>query len=245
MAKSQTARVVGTITAAAVTLSAALKSKVAGMKAAAQGLAAKYGEVREKVNESAPRFMALFNEIKQAQDNPDGFGLADFARLFDSTVPTHAADNNEGVGYRNHRMYYTLAYMQRVQRQKDKPRGTQGKFNGASAKLERLIATLLTVAKDPAPLWERVSEEFAMQPRTLAILKNRVEQVQPIMDLTKIMGSKKIDFSAAPAIHMERTAAGSGGEAGDATSEVEASATRTRAGIDSLAQSGRRVRRSA
>lgn len=199
------------------TLSAALRRQVQQVKGQVVSLAKTYGVVREKVSAIAPRVMKLY---RACTDEADGaFTLADFARLFDPSVPTHAADNDEGPGYRNNKTYYTLAYMQRVVQAANRPKGRQGQYNPATARLERALATILQIVKDPDPIWNAVAQEFNLGDRGKARLIARVKATKPLIDLSAVLKPVSVDDSRI--VHMPRAvaapapAAGEGGEGGE------------------------------
>src|SRR4051812_16769519 len=92
-------------------LSTAQRKALQALKRPVTDAAARFKVVREKLTELAPKVIKLFNEITATSE---GFTFVEFCRLFDATIPTHAADRDGEIGYRNHRVYYTLAYMRRL-----------------------------------------------------------------------------------------------------------------------------------
>src|SRR5690349_11080230 len=104
------------------TLSAAHRKAVQGMRRQVLDAAHKFGALRERLSDLAPKVVKLYNAIVAEQD---GFTFVDFCRLFDATVPTHAADRDGVTGYRNHRTYYTLQYMRRLVQMSGTRRRTQ------------------------------------------------------------------------------------------------------------------------
>src|SRR6267143_2164994 len=107
------------------TLSAARRRTIGNLKRPLMDLVQRFSGFRDKVKDSAPKYGAEFAAIKAdaaAMDPPVSFGLADFARLFDPSVPSHPAEKNGIQGYRVHKVYYTLDYMQRSLRVKSKGR---------------------------------------------------------------------------------------------------------------------------
>lgn len=191
----------------ASSLSAAQKRELAALKRPVSTIVAAFSGVRERVKDIAPKVVRFFNQIKA--DVPEGvaFGLADFARLFDASVPTHAADKDGEPGYRQHKMYYTLDYMRRVVSGAGRPRGQQGRRDPAADQLARLLATVLQVVKDADPIWRAVGQEFGLQARGIARLKARVEDAKPIIDLSGAM--KPVNVGADKIVHVERAKPGS------------------------------------
>jgi hypothetical protein len=156
------------------TLSAADRREFNAVKRPITDLSSKFGVVREKLKEIAPRVFALFNRIKSEHPN---FSFVEFARLFAPDMPTHAADRDGAVGYRNHRVYYTLVYMQRSLTQR--PRGRQGVRDSAVDGLARTIATLLQII-EPTTVWKSIQDEFGYDERIMGRLQKRVEKTRPL-----------------------------------------------------------------
>lgn len=178
-------------------LSAALRRRLEAQRRPVLLLATRYGVVRESLKERAEPVMALFHAIKAEHAE---FTFVEFARLFDPTVPTHAKDADGGVvGYRNHKVYYTLDYMRRLQTQR--PRGQQGVRDSATDALARSIATILQVVPDAAPVWDAVQREFAFPERVMTRLKRRVEATRPLFALTVPRAGV---VRVGQVIHMER-----------------------------------------
>lgn len=212
-------------------LSVPLRTKIVGMRRAVGILAKDLGVARERVAETAPKLLALFSNV-QAEAGERKVSVAEFARLFDDSIPMHANDNNEGAGYKNHPVYYAVTYAIRVQQQKNRPRTSagQGVFDGSKAKLERVIAMILSIVKDKEDFWIKFGGEFKMIPRTLKTLQNRVSKVEPLLDLTSLV--KPFNISAAKVIPM--------GETVEALRKTKASVT---AGLDALHAKGKTAAR--
>lgn len=185
-------------------LSAAHKRTLQGLKRQVSNIAQSLGVVREKVSEIAPRVIKFFTTL---QAEIDGFTFVDFARLFDHTVPTHAADRDGVQGYRNHRMYYALDYMRRTVRQQ--AQGTKRRTSGATRDnatdaLSRSIATLLQLIKadDAEKVFTAVQSEFSLSERAMTRLRKRVEATQPLF---KVPASVK-PVAVGNVIHMQPAA---------------------------------------
>ena len=178
--------------------SAGLRREIGALKGKATEIAKALGGAREKAKEAAPRFVIAFGKIKDEANVKSGgtrsFGVADFARLFDPKVPTHAADKEGEVGYRNHPMYYGINYMLTLNRNKNRA-GRQGTRDVARDQPARLIATILQVAKDPAVVWAAVSREFGLSPRLLTMWQNRVAAAKPLIDFSSVLKPVAVDES--------------------------------------------------
>lgn len=192
-------------------LSAVEQRALTGLRKSVTSLSEKFGVVRESAREIAPRVMRLFNELAAKHENLGGF--VGFARLFDSSIPTHAADKDGIEGYRKHKVYYTLDYMRRLVN--IRPRGQQGRRDPALDQLARTIATVLQIVKDPDPVWSALTSEFRFSPRMVARLKSRVESVKPVIDLSSVI--KPINLSSAKIIHMEPFRKGANNDATETT----------------------------
>jgi hypothetical protein len=191
-------------------LSAALKKSVQALRKPVTDLAQKFGVVRESLKETAPKVMRLFNAIKADHESVT---FVDFARMFDPSIPTHAADREAVQGYRNHKVYYTLDYMRRMANLR--PRGRQGVRDSATDALARAIATILQVVRDPAPVWGAVQAEFQFNERVMGRLRKRVEATKPLFSVNL---PPRAVVKVGNVIHMERqTATTEQGEATPAT----------------------------
>lgn len=178
-------------------LTKAQRTQIGNLKRSVLDAAQKYGAVREKLTDLAPKVIAVFNNI--VADNP-AFQFVTFARMFDSTVPTHAADRDGEIGYRNHRTYYTLSYMRRVVQQAGTQRkGRQGVRDSSVDGLARTIATILSIVKesDAERVWNAIQTELGFGERVMTGLRRRVEETKPIIKLT---ASKPL--AAGNVIHM-------------------------------------------
>lgn len=171
--------------------------------------------IREKLSDLAPRMVKLYNAILGENER---FTFVEFVRMFDPTVPTHAADRDQTVGYRNHRVYYTMAYMRRLVVTQSRPRGQQGVRDSATDALARTLATVLQVVEDAETVWKAIQDEFQFSERLMTRLRKRVDATKPLIKL-----AAKTPIHAGSVIHMER---------------VEAPAA---ASTEPLAQPGRRV----
>jgi hypothetical protein len=155
-----------------------------------------FGAVREKLSELAPRMVKLYNDINSAT----GITFVEYVRLYDPSVPTHAADRNSTTGYRNHRTYYTMQYMRRlVQLQNAPRRGRQGVRDSAVDDLARTLATILQIVDDPEKVWSAVQSEFGYSERVFTRLRKRVDNTQPVIKLQIAKPAK-----VAGVVHMER-----------------------------------------
>lgn len=163
------------------TLSAALRRQFTAVKRPVLDLATRFSTVRASLDEIAPRVIGLYNSIKAENAQ---FSFAEFARLFDPSVPTHSADTDDEPGYRNHKVYYTLQYMQRKVTLGSRGRGA-GVRTSASEALARTIATMLQLpGVDKDQIFETVKAEFGFGDRVMARLRRRVENTQPLFHLT-------------------------------------------------------------
>lgn len=178
-------------------LPAKWQREIAAVKRPIMDLAAKFGVVREKIADLAPKVMKLYGQINASEIGPVSF--IDFVRMVDPGVPTHAADKDGEAGYRKHKTYYTLDYMRRLVNLR--PRGQRGVRDLATDGLARMIATILQVVKDPAPVWAAVQTEFRMGERMMTGLRRRVSETKPLLDLSDV--AKPFSVESAKVIHME------------------------------------------
>lgn len=184
-------------------LSTANRRTLQGLRRSVLDTARSFGAVRERCEVLAPKIVRLFNAA--VADN-ERLTFVAFARMFDPTVPTHAADRDEKTpGYRNHRVYYTLQYMRRLVVQA--PRGQQGVRNSATDALARTLATILQVIAEPEAVWTAIQQEFQFGERLMTRLRKRVADTQP---LVKLAAPKPI--KAGDTIHMPHTAPAPAGE---------------------------------
>lgn len=162
-----------------IVLNAGQKRQIATLKPQVRNLAGKFTVIRAKVKEIAPKVLAVFNAIKAEHG---AFTFVQFAREFDSSIPTFPNDKEGGViGYKNHKVYYTLDYMRRVVNLK--PRGKGGKRIEATDWLARSIATVLAAIDDPAAFWTAVASQMDLDSTQLARLQRRVKATQPLVEL--------------------------------------------------------------
>lgn len=193
MAKIATAgQVAGAITAPINMLSAPHRKTLQALRRSVLEAARQFGAVRERLTDMAPKIVKLYNAIVAENERVT---FVEFARMFDPTVPTHAADRDEKVGYRNHRVYYTLQYMRRLV--VATPRGQQGVRNSATDALARTLATILQVVAEPEAVWTAIQQEFSFGERLMTRLRKRVADTQP---LVKLAAPKPI--KAGEPIHM-------------------------------------------
>lgn len=183
-------------------LSKAIQGQIKALRKPVTDLAAKFGVVRESLKETAPKVMRLFNQIKAEHDN---FTFVEFARLFDQSIPTHGPDREGIIGYRNHKVYYTLDYMRRLGNLR--PRGKQGVRDSATDALARTIATLLSVVPDAGTVWQAVQTEFSFNERIMTRLQKRVASTQPLF---KLNVPQNAHIKVGNVIHMEPTRASEG-----------------------------------
>lgn len=156
-------------------LSGSLKREIDRIKPELMAFTRKFGGLQESRAELAPRFMQLYNKL--AGDNA-GFTFVEYARLFDSSIPTNSSLTD---GYRGHRTYQAADYLRRLTRQR--PRGRANVRDGATDALARMIATLLQIAPSPDPIWTAVQAEFKFGERAMTGLKRRVESTKPLITL--------------------------------------------------------------
>lgn len=162
-------------------ISAVYRRQVVGLKRQVTELANKFGVVRESLKETAPKIMKLFNQIKVQHE---AITFVEFARFFAPDLPTHAVDRDGVVGYRNHKVYYTLDYMRRMANLK--PRGRRGVRDSSADGLARSLATILQVVDGDSAdtIWKAVQTEFGYGERVMTGLKRRVENTKPLVSLT-------------------------------------------------------------
>lgn len=176
-------------------LSGAHRRTLATLKRSVLDAARAFGTVRERLTDLAPKITKLYNGIVAENER---FTFVEFARMFDPSVPTHAADRDGTTGYRNHRVYYTLAYMRRlVQTASTGRRGQQGVRDSATDGFARTIATVLQLVKDPETVWTAIQSEFDYSERLMTRLRKRVAETQPIIKLVSTSPAK-----IGPVVHM-------------------------------------------
>lgn len=181
-------------------LSPTHRKTLQGLKRSVTDAAKSFGAVREKLTDLAPKIVRLYNGILAEHD---GFTFVEFARMFDPSVPTHAADRDGTIGYRNHRVYYTLAYMRRlVQTNTRGRRGQQGVRDSATDALARTLATMLQVVSDPESVWNAIQGEFQFSERLMTRLRKRVEATKPLFQIKTTKPA-----TVGSVIHMEPAAA--------------------------------------
>jgi hypothetical protein len=162
-----------------------------------------FGAVRERLTDLAPKVVKLFTGILSEHER---FTFVEFCRLFDSTVPTHAADRDGTTGYRNHRTYYTLAYMRRlVQLGGTQRRAPGGVRDSATDALARTLATVLQLVEDHERVWTAIQQEFGFTERLMTRLRKRVDNTKPLIKLEATRPAK-----VGNVIHMDRTTAPEG-----------------------------------
>lgn len=158
------------------TLSAALRRTFQATRRQVLDAATRYGAIRETITEIAPRVIGLYNSIKN--ENPR-FTFAEFARLYDPSVPMQSAD------YKLHKVYYTLQYMQRVVSTGGRARNAGGVRTSATEALARTIATMLQLpGVEAASVFAAVKAEFGYGDRVMARLERRVKATQPLFNIT-------------------------------------------------------------
>jgi hypothetical protein len=181
-------------------LSAANKRQVLALRRPVMDAARQFGAVRERLQDLAPKIVKLFNGILAEND---GFTFVAFVRLFDPTVPTHAADRDGVIGYRNHRSYYTLAYMRRlVQLQGTRRRTPGGVRDSATDALARTLATVLQIVEDSEAVWGAIQSEFQFTERLMTRLRKRVEGTKPLIQLEP---TRRATVTVGKVIHMDRS----------------------------------------
>jgi hypothetical protein len=168
---------------------------------------------REKMSEIAPRLRALFLRcktealgMKDGDGNPIMFGVADFARLYDPTVPFHPRPKGDVAGYQQHPTYYGVNYILNQLGKKGTKKGSadgRGKIDAATDGLARAIASELTrIVKDDHPaFWGMIGAELRLSAKALATLQRRADAAKPLIDWSKIM--KPISLKGVTVIHME------------------------------------------
>lgn len=181
-------------------LNAAHRKTLQALRRPVTDAARSFGIVREKLQGLAPKIVKLFDSIKAEHTN---FTFVDFCRMFDGSIPTHAGDRDGKIGYRNHRVYYTLAYMRRLVQATSAStrRGQQGVRDSATDALARTLATILQIVAEPEPVWAAIQAEFGFGERLMTRLRKRVEATKPLIKLEAARPVK-----ASGVIHMERIA---------------------------------------
>jgi hypothetical protein len=190
-------------------LSKASQAGVRSLSGAFRSMTDAFREVQRKISDKGGKFVTLFNSIRAELDKVQegsgaGFGVADFARLFDPTVPTHADRDAQGEdGYKAHNAFQTMNYMIRTQRAKANPRGRQGVRDLATAKLERALAMIVAIVTPDteAILWEAVKSQFGLQERGITQLRNRTHATKPLLDM-KALGFKPVALKPSVVVHM-------------------------------------------
>jgi hypothetical protein len=181
-------------------LSAANRRQLTALRRPVMDASRAFGAVRERLTDLAPKVVKLFNAI--VADN-ERITFVDFCRLFDATVPTHAADRDGTTGYRNHRTYYTMAYMRRlVQLGGTRRRVPGGVRDSATDALARTLATVLQIVEDHERIWSAIQQEFGFTERLMTRLRKRVDNTQPLIKLEATRPAK-----VGNVIHMDRTTA--------------------------------------
>lgn len=184
-------------------LPASHKRSVQALRRPVLEAARSFGTVRERLSELAPKIVKLYNSITA---DVERFTFVDFVRMFDGTVPTHAADRDGNTGYRNHRTYYTLAYMRRlVQTQGTRNRTPGGVRDSATDALARTLATVLQIVSDHEQVWNAIQSEFGFTERLMTRLRKRVDNTKPLIKLEATRPAK-----VGKVIHMDRTTAPTG-----------------------------------
>jgi hypothetical protein len=179
------------------TLSAPHRRSLQALRRPVIDAARSFGIVREKLTDLAPKVIKLFNAIVAEQERAVTF--VDFCRMFDPSIPTHAADREGVIGYRNHRVYYTLAYMRRLVIQPTGRRGQQGVRDSATDALARTLATILQIVAEPESVWSAIQGEFGFSERLMTRLRKRVEATKPLIRLEATKPAK-----VGSVIHMDR-----------------------------------------
>lgn len=193
-------------------LTAAQRSELAKLKRPIIEAAGGFAGARQKIVDLAPRMLAHYNSI--VQSNGGVYPFVNYCRLFDPSIPTHAGDQGAARGYRNHPVYYGMSYMKQVANRQALNAGQtqagagarngrgQGVRDTAADDLARLIATILSVAKDPEAVWAALEAELGYSPNVMTRLRDRVAATKPLFAL-KV---KPVPVSKDNIIHMERRA---------------------------------------
>lgn len=181
-------------------LSAAHRKGVQALRRQVTDAAKQFGVVREKLSDLAPKVVKLFNSITAENAN---FTFVEFCRMFDPSIPTHAADKDGVIGYRNHRVYYTLQYMRRLvtANAPGRRRGQQGVRDSATDALARTLATILQIVAEPEQVFAAVQSEFGFGERLMTRLRKRVEATKPLIKLETARPAK-----VGSVVHMESSA---------------------------------------
>jgi hypothetical protein len=204
-------------------LSPANRRQLQTLRRPVMDAARSFGQVRERLTDLAPRVVKLYNAIVADMER---FTFVDFVRLFDATVPTHAADRDGTTGYRNHRTYYTLQYMRRLVATAGRQRGPQGVRDSATDALARTLATVLQIVEDHERVWSAIQSEFQFSERLMTRLRRRVSDTKPLIKLEATRPAK-----VGNVIHMDRA--------------TTAPATAPPEAAEPMQQPGRRVKRAA
>ena len=180
------------------TLDAGIRREITTVKRPIMDLARKFGAIREKLSELAPKVMRIYNRI--TADHP-GFQFVEFARMIDTSIPTHRDPRDGKDGYNVHPTYTTLAYMRRLLT--TPRRGRQGVRDNATDALARSLATVLQVVEDTERVWDAIKAEFPeWTERLITRLRKRVAAAKPFITLDAPRPVK-----LGKVIHMDRVVA--------------------------------------
>lgn len=186
-------------------LSAAHRRQIQTLKRPVLTVAQSFGGVRERLIDLAPKVVRVFNAIVAENER---FTFVDFARMFDPSVPTHAAMRDGTDGYRNHRTYYTLQYMRRLVQVTGARRRTPGGVrDSATDALARTLATVLQVVEDRDAVWAAIQSEFGFTERLMTRLRKRVENTRPLIQLE---ATRRATVAVGKVIHMDRETSATG-----------------------------------
>lgn len=148
------------------------------------------GIIREKTKDIAPKVMAFYDELVR-DFGSSRVGWVGFARMIDPTVPDHPRVNKAGEeGYQAHPTYYALTYIKQrwnTQLNPDRKRGTQGKREAATDMEARLLATLLSMFKDPNVVWDAMVANFGISEKLKKNLIKRAAATEPILDVRDLL----------------------------------------------------------
>jgi hypothetical protein len=177
-------------------LTAVEKRQIRGLKRPIEGIGADLAKVKEKAKDLAPRVVQAFNQLAAKYDGMDGRlnlgGVVGFVRLFNPELPKKARGTDNEPGYQNDPVYNAVMYMRRIVSTRRQPGqdGQVGRGTSPQASaLARLVATMIAIAKDPAPIWRAVAEALGTREdsRTIKVLQGRVKDAQPLIDLSERM----------------------------------------------------------
>lgn len=133
---------------------------------------------------------------------------AEFARLYDESVPRHPRRSNRNPedGYQQHKTYMAINYMLQQERRKaTRPTGRSGVKDIATNVTLRLFATILRafMGSEHEKLWRGLETECKLSPKQIAGIRKAInDNVLPALPLAEPEGKP---LQVAKIVHMEST----------------------------------------